>query len=216
MDAHNGDPEVNENNLSQRDDLREIKFEGVSEDLVRRLAEILHSMRLLYDDIADKMEYTVKHGMDVRERIKNISKSDAVSVDKKSQDHMQGSIKKYVGLLERVGMEVRAEYERLQSYVQEDPPMTLAVHEREPAQTATEYVEARIKLLRGQVRRIKHDLMISFSRYKLSFTSQLKQLEILEKYASVQDKVKAATANQAAAKKDPKKDGDADKESAGS
>ena len=99
----------------------------------------------------------------------------------------QKGIDQYVELLDRILEETKQEETSLKSYITLEKATYIPIwlHEPDTFDAYAVYTEKRVK---KQVKRIDKDLLVSSSRYKYSFDSQISRMENIEAFIAFNKK----------------------------
>lgn len=129
----------------------------------------------------------------IESRLDTLRKEEVIANNQTDQQ-AEESVKRYLGLLEKIITEIGYEKDLLHKYATLDTRTVIPVLLHEPNEFGP-YLTHKINQVKKQAKKVERDLNVSFSRYQFSFSNQrnrLSHLEALVKYQAQMKKAKAS------------------------
>lgn len=159
---------------------KEVILEPLAPALRASFIAALEEMLDLHKEIAEKMQSATHQNQTIKDRITALAEAKQVTINQDHYSHFDQSITTYVQLLGDIGNEIGREIASLARYADLTEPTTIRLLKTEPISSGVVFITEKTKWMKRHVKTVRKDLLVSFSRYRFGFESQIKQVEALE------------------------------------
>ena len=178
------DKKIDEKNLTEslkKEDKKLIKVKDLNREEQDKLNYSLKELGILREEIVNKIENIAAQMEIIKKKVETIKQSGKIKINEEDEKKNEEGVKQYMVLLQSILSEVTSQLQYFSNYFSDKKPEKIIVPKNE-SDDFSEYILGQVKGMNRYIKKVRKNLNVIFSRYQISFKSEISNLEHLQRY----------------------------------
>lgn len=178
------DKKIDEKNLTEslkKEDKKLIKVKDLNREEQDKLNYSFKELGILREEIVNKIENIAAQMEIIKKKVETIKQSGKIKINEEDEKKNEEGVKQYMVLLQSILSEVTSQLQYFSNYFSDKKPEKIIVPKNE-SDDFSEYILGQVKGMNRYIKKVRKNLNVIFSRYQISFKSEISNLEHLQRY----------------------------------